>query len=136
MCPGIILYTIDYPLTKFLKYYVYMAKRNKKLRQQCDFELTMDIIGGKWKGMIIYHLFKEPKRFIELKRLLPNITQRMLTLQLRDLEKDQIIVRKIYAEIPPKVEYSLTEIGKSLHPAFLKINEWGSFYKNVAHKQN
>lgn len=106
-----------------------MPKRNIKLRQQCDFELTMDIIGGKWKGMIIYYLFKEPKRFIELRRLLPDITQRMLTLQLRQLEKDQIVIRKVYAEVPPKVEYSLTEIGKALHTAFNKINEWGALYK-------
>ena len=107
-----------------------MAKRNKQLRSQCDFELVMDIIGGKWKGMIIYHLLKGPKRFTELKRLMPTITQRMLTLQLRELEKDRIVQRDIFAEVPVRVEYSVTHIGKSLENLFSKINEWGKFYKN------
>lgn len=111
-----------------------MAKRNKTLRKKCDFELTMDIIGGKWKGIVIYHLFKGPKRFSELKKLLPEITQRMLTLQLRELEKDNIVSRKVFAEVPPKVEYSLTEIGKQLNTAFHEINAWGKLYKSMCNE--
>jgi DNA-binding HxlR family transcriptional regulator len=111
-----------------------MAKRNTQLRTQCDFELTMDIIGSKWKGVIIYHLFKGTRRFVELKNLMPTITPRMLTLQLRQLEKDKVISRKVYAEVPPRVEYSLTEIGKALDSVFVKINEWGKLYKNKGKK--
>ncbi len=106
-----------------------MPKRNAELRNYCDFELTMDIIGGKWKGIIVHHLFSGSKRFLELKRMMPQITQRMLTLQLRELEKDNIISRKVYAEVPARVEYSLTEIGRKLETAFEKINEWGKLYK-------
>lgn len=106
-----------------------MPKRNKELRQRCDFELTMDLISGKWKGIIIYHLFKGSKRFSELRRLLPEITQRMLTLQLRELEASKIVLRTVFAEVPARVEYRLTPIGKSLETAFSKINEWGKLYK-------
>ena len=108
-----------------------MPKRNKQLREKCDFELTMDLIGGKWKGIIIYHLFKGPQRFSELRRLLPEITQRMLTLQLRELEKSKIVSRKVFGEVPARVEYSLTMIGNHLESAFAKINEWGKRYKSL-----
>ncbi len=107
-----------------------MPKRNTQLRQKCDFELTMDLIGGKWKGIIIYHLFYGTKRFSELKRVLPEITQRMLTLQLRELENDKIIVRTVISESKIRVEYSLTPIGEALKTAFDKINEWGKLYKS------
>lgn len=106
-----------------------MPKRNQSLRVHCDFELTMDIVGGKWKGLVIYHLFKGTKRFVELKQLIPMITSRMLTLQLRELEADEIILRKVHPEVPPRVEYSLTPIGAALQPAFKSINEWGALYK-------
>lgn len=106
-----------------------MPKRNEALRERCDFELTMDLIGGKWKGIIIYHLFKGSKRFSELRRLLPEITQRMLTLQLRELESSKIVLRTVFAEVPARVEYCLTPVGKSLKTAFSKINEWGKLYK-------
>ena len=106
-----------------------MPKRNKELRQKCDFELTMDLIGGKWKGIIIYHLFKGAKRFSELKRLLPEITQRMLTLQLRELENSKIVIRTVFAEVPVRVEYKLSPVGQSLRAAFEEINQWGVLYK-------
>jgi DNA-binding HxlR family transcriptional regulator len=73
-------------------------------------------------------LFKGTKRFVELKRLMPDITSRMLTLQLRELEADQIVSRKVFAEVPSRVEYSLTIFGKALEPAFTKIGEWGRAY--------
>jgi DNA-binding HxlR family transcriptional regulator len=94
----------------------------------CAVEATADIIGGKWKAVILYYLSKGPKRFNELRRLLPEVTQRMLTLQLRELEQDGIVHREIYKEVPPKVEYSLTEFGASLGPIIVQMLDWGEHY--------
>ncbi|MGG0745934.1 helix-turn-helix domain-containing protein [Priestia megaterium] len=96
----------------------------------CPVETTLDVIGGKWKGIILYHLIDGKKRFNEFRKLYPVITQRMLTLQLRELEKDGIVHREIYKEIPPKVEYSLTEFGRSLEPIILLMKDWGETHKN------
>ena len=96
----------------------------------CPVETTLDVIGGKWKGIILYHLIDGKKRFNEFRKLYPAITQRMLTLQLRELEKDGIVHREIYKEIPPKVEYSLTEFGRSLEPIILLLKDWGETHKN------
>ena len=96
----------------------------------CPVELTVEVIGGKWKGLILYHLTSGTKRFNELGRLLPKTTQRMLTLQLRELEKDGIIHREIYKEIPPKVEYSLTNFGETLKPIIFLMRDWGEAYEN------
>ncbi|TQR44042.1 winged helix-turn-helix transcriptional regulator [Paenibacillus popilliae] len=93
-------------------------------KYSCPLEATVETIGGKWKGVILYHLLDGKKRFNELKRLKPNITQRMLTLQLRELEADGLIHREVYREVPPKVEYSLTELGESLRPIILLMMEW------------
>jgi DNA-binding HxlR family transcriptional regulator len=92
----------------------------------CAVEAALDVIGNKWKGVILFHLLDGKKRFNELRKLIPSVTQRMLTLQLRELEKDGIIHRKVYPEVPPKVEYSLTAIGKELRPMLLSLREWGS----------
>ena len=92
----------------------------------CPVELTLGIIGGKWKCLIIHHLIDGTKRFNELRRLMPNITQRMLTSQLRELEKDAIVHRKVYAVVPPKTEYSLSELGKSLETILWSMHEWGN----------
>lgn len=94
----------------------------------CPVEATADIIGGKWKAVILYYLFKGPKRFNELRRLLPEVTQRMLTRQLRDLELDGVVHREIYKEVPPRVEYSLTEFGVSLGPIIVQMLDWGEQY--------
>ena len=94
----------------------------------CAVEATADIIGGKWKAVILYYLSQGPKRFNELRRLLPEVTQRMLTLQLRELEQDGIVHREIYKEVPPKVEYSLTEFGASLGPIIVQMLDWGEHY--------
>ncbi|GAB1770584.1 winged helix-turn-helix transcriptional regulator [Priestia megaterium] len=96
----------------------------------CPVETTLKVIGGKWKGIILYHLIDGKKRFNEFRKLYPAITQRMLTLQLRELEKDGIVHREIYKEIPPKVEYSLTEFGRSLEPIILLMKDWGETHKN------
>ncbi len=95
----------------------------------CEKELTLSIIGGKWKMLIMWHLGKEgTKRFGELKSLIPGITQRMLVTQLRELEEDLIVHRKVYTVVPPKVEYSLTEKGDSLMPILDAMYEWGKNY--------
>ncbi len=95
----------------------------------CEKELTLTIIGGKWKMLIMWHLGKEgTKRFGELKSMMPGITQRMLVSQLRELEEDQIVHRKVYPVVPPKVEYSLTEHGRSLMPILKSMDEWGKNY--------
>lgn len=95
----------------------------------CEKELTLTIIGGKWKMLIMWHLGKEgTKRFGELKSMMPGITQRMLVSQLRELEEDQIVHRKVYPVVPPKVEYSLTEHGRSLMPILQSMDEWGKNY--------
>jgi len=98
-------------------------------------EATADIIGGKWKAVILYYLFQGPKRFNELRRLLPEVTQRMLTLQLRELEQDSIVHREIYKEVPPKVEYSLTEFGTSLGPIIVQMLDWGEQYMEQIQEQ-
>ncbi len=91
----------------------------------CPVELLLNIIGGKWKGVILFHLLNKTLRFNELKRLLPNITQRMLTHQLRELEADGLVFRQVYAQVPPRVEYSLTAKGQSLGPIILSMEQWG-----------
>ena len=91
----------------------------------------MSIIGGKWKCLIIHHLIDGTKRFNELRRLIPAITQRMLTSQLRELEADRIVNRKVYAQVPPKTEYSLTELGKTLEPVLWSMHDWGKTVINV-----
>lgn len=91
----------------------------------CAMDVTMKYIGGKWKTVVLWYLRKDKKRFSELRRLIPNITEKMLSLQLKNLEKDGIVGRKLYAEVPPKVEYFLTDFGKSLIPALEEIARWG-----------
>jgi len=95
---------------------------------RCPVEACLEIIGGRWKGVILFHLLGGTKRFNELRRLIPGVTQRMLTRQLRDLEADQIIVRTVYLEVPPKVEYSLTEFGETLEPILKMLQKWGLEY--------
>ncbi|WP_307267879.1 helix-turn-helix domain-containing protein [Peribacillus sp. V2I11] len=88
------------------------------------------MIGGKWKGIILYNLISGPKRFNELRRLMPYTTKHMITLQLRELERDGIVHREIYREIPPKVEYSLTAFGETLKPIIYLMRDWGDMYEN------
>lgn len=106
-----------------------MTKEGRQPRYQCHIELTLDIIGGKWKPLILYHISESNVlRYGELKKTIPNINERMLTRQLRELEKSQIIHREVYREVPPKVEYSLTEMGQSLTPILKQLGSWGVTY--------
>jgi DNA-binding HxlR family transcriptional regulator len=93
-------------------------------RYGCPIEALMDAVGGKWKPVILYHLMGGTRRFGELRRLVPGVSQRMLTQHLRELEADGIVHREVYREVPPKVEYSLTGLGRTLEPVLLKMNEW------------
>lgn len=98
----------------------------------CSVEATLSVIGGRWKPVIIFKLLEsDVLRFGELKKTINGITQRMLTNQLRELESDKIIARKVYAEVPPKVEYSLTKYGKTLEPIMLAMRDWGAAHMNV-----
>ena len=97
----------------------------------CPVTTAIDVIGGKWKVIILYQLRGQTLRFGELKRLIPNITQKMLTQQLRELEKDKLVSRKVYAEVPPKVEYTSTDLATRLNPALDLLCDWGVDYKEA-----
>lgn len=102
----------------------------KNKTYSCSFEITMDIIGGKWKPLIIWKLgTRGVLRFSELKKAIPNITQKMLTQQLRELEADGMIIRTVYPQVPPKVEYELSDIGVSLMPILRSMCDWGKVYQ-------
>jgi DNA-binding HxlR family transcriptional regulator len=113
-----------------------VKKRMYDCQYSCSVEATLDVMGGKWKGVILFHLLKGTKRFNELRRMLPEVTQRMLTLQLRELEEVGIVHREIYKEVPPKVEYSLTPFGRSLEPILLLMRDWGDqFMQTLTRKE-
>ncbi|MDF2724005.1 MAG: transcriptional regulator [Paenibacillus sp.] len=102
------------------------------MAEDCKVETALEILVGKWKPIILFHLFSNgTMRFSELQRKLPDITKKMLTSQLRELEYHDIVHRKIYKQIPPKVEYSITEYGKGMTPLLQAMNEWGMAH--VAH---
>jgi DNA-binding HxlR family transcriptional regulator len=103
----------------------------KKVRNiECPAQATLEVLGGKWKGLILFHLRNESKRFNQLKNLIPGVTQRMLAKQLKELESDEIVTRKAYMEIPPKLEYSLTAFGSTLTPILEALHGWGVNYIN------
>jgi DNA-binding HxlR family transcriptional regulator len=91
----------------------------------CSVEATISLIDGKWKCVILFHLLGGTVRFNEIRRRIPGVTQRMLTNQLRELEADGLIERKVYAQVPPKVEYSLSPLGHSLEPVLFALRVWG-----------
>ena len=91
----------------------------------CALDITMNYIGGKWKTVVLWYLRKGAKRFSELKKHIPEITEKMLSIQLKQLEKDGIVSRKVFPEVPPRVEYVLTEEGKSLIPLLEEMALWG-----------
>lgn len=99
-----------------------------KTEYKCPLEATMDIIGGKYKGVIIGHLIDKTLRYNELQKLISYATPKMLIQQLKELERDGIVQRKLYPVVPPKTEYSLTELGKTLIPAIIELNRWGISY--------
>ena len=102
-----------------------------KERLSCPVEATLEVIGGRWKVLILRQLMPGVRRFNELHRSLHGITQKMLTQQLRELEADGLIHREVYLQVPPKVEYSLTQTGKTLVPVLKAMHEWGEQYLNL-----
>jgi DNA-binding HxlR family transcriptional regulator len=93
--------------------------------EECTVRSALEIIGGKWKPVIIYYLMEGTKRFGELRKCVPDATQKMLTQQLRELERDGIVTRKVHQVVPPKVEYSLTGEGRTLRPVMRELCKWG-----------
>ena len=100
----------------------------KAKKTKCPAEFTLAMIGGRWKIPIIFHLLTGPKRFSELVRLIDGVTQKMLTQQLREMARNGLVERKIFAQVPPKVEYSLTPLGRSLYPVVDAMCQWGERY--------
>jgi len=97
----------------------------KRKTYGCPVEAAVEVFGGKWKPVILWWLHQRTWRFAELRRQMPGITEKMLTHQLRELEADRVVARRVYPTVPPKVEYSLTEYGESLEQALEAICEWG-----------
>ena len=91
----------------------------------CALDITMDVLGGKWKAVVLWYLRDEALRFSALRRLMPEITEKMLSLQLKQLEKDGLVSRKVFAQVPPRVEYALTKEGRTLRPALEALAAWG-----------
>lgn len=94
----------------------------------CPVDTTLSMIGGKYKALILWHLIHKTLRFGELRTLIPQATPKMLTQQLRELEKDQMIIRTVYPVVPPKVEYQLSELGYSIRPILETMYQWGADY--------
>jgi DNA-binding HxlR family transcriptional regulator len=97
----------------------------KRRPAACPAEATLQVIGGRWKTLILWHLFQGSKRFSELLRAVDGVTQKMLTQQLREMEKDGVVHREVYPEVPPRVEYSVTALGASLRPVVSAMCKWG-----------
>lgn len=106
-----------------------MSDKSKEL-PACPVETTLTLIGDKWKVLILRDLLPGTKRFGELKKSIGSVSQKVLTAQLRDMEEAGLVSRKVYAEVPPRVEYSLTELGQSLKPILDAMWSWGQGYKN------
>ena len=96
--------------------------REKEYR--CAVEIGMGVISGKWKSLILWHLYEHSMRYKELERIVPGVSQKMLTQQLKEMERDGLLVRTVYPEVPPRVEYSLTELGRSVFPILKMIHDW------------
>ena len=97
----------------------------------CPVEASIALIDGKWKCVILHHLLDQTLRFNQLRRLIPCATQRVLTAQLRELEADGLVIRTIYAEVPPRVEYRVSELGLSLKPIISALGRWGADHMNL-----
>ncbi len=106
-------------------------RRRSATRTGCAVEATLSVIGGVWKPLLLFKLLDGKLRFNALCRLTPGATPRMITLQLRELEADGIVKRTVYPEVPPRVEYELTELGRSLQPILMSMREWGARFQGA-----
>ena len=107
-----------------------------QITDRCPVEATLELIGGKYKALILWHLSDGKLRFNELRKLIGGATAKMLTQQLRELESQELIHREVYPIIPPKVEYSLTELGRSLLPILVSMRDWGAAYMKQSNLQS
>ncbi|MCP3474593.1 helix-turn-helix transcriptional regulator [Bradyrhizobium sp. CCGUVB1N3] len=115
-----------------------MAKRRHSrfdCNPGCAVEAAISLIDGKWKCVILHHLLKGTARFNEIRRLVPALTPRILTHQLRDLEIDGLVIRTVYAQVPPKVEYSLSDLGRTLEPIIRALGTWGTEHMDLFQRQ-
>lgn len=101
----------------------------------CAIEFAMEVLGGRWKLAILKQLGPGKRRFGELRRAMPAVTQRMLTRQLRELESDGLVTRTVYREVPPRVEYALTDVGRSLDPITERLDRWGRWYQETVRRR-
>ncbi|MEE7567135.1 helix-turn-helix transcriptional regulator, partial [Xanthomonas sp. Kuri4-3] len=106
-----------------------MKTQRGDLRSGCAVEVTLAVIGGVWKPLILFHLLRGELRFMQLQRRVAHASARMLTLQLRELERDGVIVRTVHAQVPPRVEYALTPFGRTLEPVLLLLRAWGEQHR-------
>lgn len=102
----------------------------KSIKSGCPVEATLSVVGGKWKVIILWRLVSGTKRFNDLQRSITQITRKMLTQQLRELESDGVIVRTVYPQVPPKVEYSLSEYGRTFIPVMQSMAQWGLVHRD------
>jgi DNA-binding HxlR family transcriptional regulator len=105
------------------------GRRGSDARSNCAVESALGVIGGRWKGVVLWWLLAGKLRFGELRRKLPHCSERMLTVQLRELEEDGLVTRTVYPEVSPRVEYELSPFGKSLEPILSALCDWGKRYK-------
>ena len=115
-----------------LKWGSHVKDTKQTKTQACPVEWTLDVIGGKWKCVILWHVRGRVRRFNELRRLIPTATQKMLTAQLRQLERDGLVERQVFAEVPPRVEYSISKYGSSLSPLLEIMCKWGLAHRERA----
>lgn len=106
-----------------------MREAVRTMHDYCAIEVALEVIGGKWKLVILRHLLDGTLRFGELQRAIPDVTRRILTRQLRELEEDGLVHREVYPEVPPRVEYSLTALGSTLAPLAAHLEEWGELFR-------
>jgi DNA-binding HxlR family transcriptional regulator len=112
-----------------------MIKTKEDLLPECPVATTVQLIGNKWKLLIMRNLLARPWRFNELKKSLNGVSQKVLTDSLRSMEEDGIVIRTVYPEVPPRVEYSLSELGESMRPILEAMQVWGTDYKNRVTKE-
>lgn len=112
------------------------SANQRMINASCGMAYSLSIIGGRWKPAILCRLLFGPMRYGELKKAIEGISERMLVAQLRELEKDQIVQRHVYAEVPPRVEYELTPLGHSMKPMFDAMSDWGNMARNKVTSSN
>jgi len=103
--------------------------KSPRLGERCSVSIAVDVIGGKWKAIVLFYLLEGTLRFNELRRKIPGVTQRMLTLQLRELENDGLVERIVHPVVPPHVDYRLTPFGRTLEPIINEMASWGQSYR-------